>query len=348
MRPCITQPLVIRDTPFGGPRPLFCIPLVAKDLEQLLAQARAAHDLHADVVEWRADSYGELSVTGLVEAACALRSALRREPILFTLRIGSEGGVQEMRQDLRLACIDEILRSDFVDLIDIELCNGPEVLQSIINTAHERAKRVIASFHDFQGTPSNETLLEKISTMVSHGTDIAKIACMPRESGDVLRLLQVTLTARQSFPAVPLCTISMGGLGFLSRVAGFLYGSDMTFALGTTSSAPGQIAIGEARAIAESLMRNQPRRTQSDFRDFLAHSGLWSCCGYDGLSIVFDVPLEAVQSLSEGQKRDMMRLLHRLAEGMDEKLKNQIAELEQVAAEDRLAGLVSLSAGFPA
>jgi len=256
MRPCITQPLVIRDTPFGGPRPLFCIPLVAKDLEQLLAQARTAHDLQADLVEWRADSYGELSVNGLVEAARALRSALKREPILFTLRISTEGGMQEVRQDLRLACIEEILRSDFIDLIDIELCNGPEVLQSIIKNARGRGKRVIASFHDFQGTPPNESLLETISTMISHGANIAKIACMPRQGGDVLRLLQVTLTARQLFPAVPLCTISMGGLGFLSRVAGFLYGSDMTFAVGTASSAPGQIAIGEARAIAESLIRN--------------------------------------------------------------------------------------------
>ena len=255
-RPCVTQPLVIRDTPFGGPRPLFCIPLVAKDLEQLLARARTAHDLQADVVEWRADSYGELSVNGLVEAARALRSTLKREPILFTLRIGTEGGMQEMPQDLRLACIDEVLRFDFVDLIDIEVCNGAEVVQSIIKNAREQGKRVIASLHDFQGTPPNEILLEKISTMVSHGADIAKIACMPRDGGDVLRLLQVTLTARRLFPAIPLCTISMGALGFLSRVAGFLYGSDMTFAVGTASSAPGQIAIGEARAIAESLIRN--------------------------------------------------------------------------------------------
>jgi 3-dehydroquinate dehydratase-1 len=221
-----------------------------------LAQARTAHDLQADVVEWRADSYGELSVNGLVEAARALRLALKREPILFTLRISTEGGMQEMPQDLRLACIDTVLRSDFVDLIDIELCNGPEVLQLIIKTARDRHKRVIASFHDFQGTPPNEMLLEKISTMIVQGADVAKIACMPREAGDVLRLLQVTLSARQLFPAVPLCTISMGSLGFLSRVAGFLCGSDMTFAVGTTSSAPGQIAIGEARSITESLLRN--------------------------------------------------------------------------------------------
>ncbi len=91
-----------------------------------------------------------------------------------------------------------------------------------------------------------------------------------------------------------------------------------------------------------------PLRTPSDFRDILAQSGFWSCCGYDGLSIVFAVPLDAVQSLSEEQKRAMMRLLHRLAEGMDEKLKNQIAELERLDAEDRLVGLVRLSAGFSA
>ena len=91
---------------------------------------------------------------------------------------------------------------------------------------------------------------------------------------------------------------------------------------------------------------SHPLRTPSDFRDILAQSGFWSCCGYDGLSIVFAVPLDAVQSLSEEQKRAMMRLLHRLAEGMDEKLKNQIAELEGLAGEDRLAGLVSLNADF--
>ena len=93
---------------------------------------------------------------------------------------------------------------------------------------------------------------------------------------------------------------------------------------------------------------SHPLRTPSDFRDVLAQSGFWSCCGYDGLSIVFAVPLDAVQSLSEEQKRAMMRLLHRLAEGMDEKLKNQIAELEHLGAEDRLVGLVRLSASFPA
>src|SRR5262249_19521403 len=141
-------------------------------------------------------------------------------------------------------------------LVDIELSNGPKVVESIIRTAHNGSVRVIVSFHDFQATPGDDALLTTISTMIKQGADIAKIACMPREPADVLRLLQVTLSAREAYPGVPLCTTSMGGLGLVSRLAGFLYGSDMAFAAGAASSAPGQIAIGEARALTEVLLRN--------------------------------------------------------------------------------------------
>ena len=93
---------------------------------------------------------------------------------------------------------------------------------------------------------------------------------------------------------------------------------------------------------------SRPRRTSSDFRGFLIHSGFWSTCGYDGLSVVFDLPVDSIRSLSEGQKRALMRLLHRLAEGTDEELESEVARLESVAVEDRFVSLVTLSAGFSA
>ena len=255
MRPCVAPPMLIRNIEFGGPKPLFCIPLVAKDASELLAQAQVAHDLRPDVVEWRADSYGDLNTENLIESARNLRVLLDRELIIFTLRIQAEGGKAEISQEARACAIDAVLRSGFIDLVDVEMCNGLEFLEPILATARHHGVRTILSFHDFQATPSDETLLAKISAMIRQGADIAKIACMPREPGDVLRLLQVTHYARKIFPAVPLCTMSMGSMGCLSRVAGFLYGSDMSFAIGQAVSAPGQIPIGEATAIAESLLR---------------------------------------------------------------------------------------------
>src|SRR5437899_2198440 len=110
MRPCVDRPLVIRGAELGGPKPLFCIPLVAADLKELVRQADVAHRLQADVVEWRADSYRDSSVESFVEAAHALRRVLEHEPILFTLRIHSEGGAREIPQELRTQCIDAVLR----------------------------------------------------------------------------------------------------------------------------------------------------------------------------------------------------------------------------------------------
>src|SRR5258708_6753680 len=113
--------MIVRGAAFGGAKPLFCVPLVAGDLKQLLSQSRTAREVEADVVEWRVDSYADLSDRSIVEAAEQLRSVLDREPILFTLRIRSEGGAKEIDPDVRARCIDAVLRSQFVDLVDVEL-----------------------------------------------------------------------------------------------------------------------------------------------------------------------------------------------------------------------------------
>jgi 3-dehydroquinate dehydratase-1 len=41
--------------------------------------------------------------------------------------------------------------------------------------------------------------------------------------------------------------MSMGEEGGITRIAGGLFGSDLTFALGKASSAPGQIPIADLR-----------------------------------------------------------------------------------------------------
>ena len=255
MRPCVYPPLRVRGAEFGGPKPLFCVPLVAKNQEALLAQAEVARRVQPDVVEWRSDSFDGLSAANVVEVARKLRSVLDSEPIIFTLRSSVEGGAKEIGQEARAACIGAVLQSGLIDLVDVELCNGAEFLAPLLKTAHEHGARVILSFHNFKATPEKEVLAGKITEMVDMGADIAKIACMPENPGDVLRLLQVTWEAREMFPAVPLCTMSMGAMGSLSRVAGFLYGSDMAFAVGQEVSAPGQIPLADARVITEALLR---------------------------------------------------------------------------------------------
>lgn len=113
---------------------------------------------------------------------------------------------------------------------------------------------MIMSYHNFQSTPAHAELVGKLAEAEQQDADIAKIAVMPRTPGDVLMLLDATLVASQRIQ-IPLITMSMGGLGAMTRLCGWMYGSALTFAVGSSNSAPGQIPIEELRMALETLQR---------------------------------------------------------------------------------------------
>src|SRR5438105_2971047 len=76
--------------------------------------------------------------------------------------------------------------------------------------------------------------------------DVAKIAVMPQSMDDVLALLAATSRASRSL-VIPLVSMAMGPLGAVTRANGWLFGSAMTFAVGASSSAPGQMPIEDVR-----------------------------------------------------------------------------------------------------
>ena len=85
------------------------------------------------------------------------------------------------------------------------------------------------------------------------GADIAKIAVMPRNSSDVIELLSATNEMNQKCREIPIITMSMSGIGVLSRVAGEIFGSAVTFGAVRKPSAPGQIGIGDLNSILKVL-----------------------------------------------------------------------------------------------
>ena len=89
------------------------------------------------------------------------------------------------------------------------------------------------------------------------GADIAKVAVMPENNRDVLALMSATDRARTTLVRVPIITMSMGPLGAVTRLAGGQFGSDITFAAGAVSSAPGQLAIADVRMVMD-ILRQAP------------------------------------------------------------------------------------------
>ncbi|MDR0441187.1 MAG: type I 3-dehydroquinate dehydratase, partial [Candidatus Accumulibacter sp.] len=134
-----------------------------------------------------------------------------------------------------------------VELIDYELSNRPQDIEALREASRDSGIGMILSFHDFQATPDAATLDGKFAAAAALGADVGKVAVMPANERDVLELLAATSRARETLP-IPLISMAMGGVGSLSRIMGWAYGSAATFAVGKSSSAPGQIAIEDLRA----------------------------------------------------------------------------------------------------
>ena len=240
--------VTVNNIVFGGPMPLICLPLVAKDRAALLQQAAELTQLRPDLLEWRIDGYDLVEdISASLEALNALKAAMGSTPLIFTCRIHAEGGLRKMSQETRLKLITAAIESGGVEIVDVEMRNEPAFIEKVKKTAQACGTRLILSYHNFDDTPDEAFIHDKLVSAQDMGADIAKLAVMPKDYADVLTLLGATLKARTGVVKVPIITMSMGPEGGVTRVAGGLFGSDLTFAIGKESSAPGQIPIGDLK-----------------------------------------------------------------------------------------------------
>lgn len=242
------RPVTVKSITIGGPTPLICLPLVAKNEEDLFRQAKELFPLTPDLLEWRIDAFDTVEkVADCAQTLATLRRIIGPVPLLFTCRIDSEGGMKSVSRKTRLELITSVIRSGNADMVDIEMCNNGDFVKTVIQAAETHGVKTILSFHDFEDTPDEAMLVEKLVRAQKLGADIAKVAVTPKSPRDVLALMNATLIARTEYLDIPMITISMGATGAVTRVAGGLFGSDITFAAGNVASAPGQIPVAKLR-----------------------------------------------------------------------------------------------------
>jgi 3-dehydroquinate dehydratase-1 len=240
----------------GGALPLICTPLVGRSAEAVLAELTAVLPKKPDLIEWRVDFFEGIDNTALVvETARALKTIAGEIPILFTRRSAREGGEKIALDEAGVVRLYETLCAlACVDLIDYEMCNDPDDFARLRAASRAQGILLVASYHNFQATPDAATLVKKFAQAEQLGADVAKLAVMPQGPQDVLTLLAATHTASQLL-RVPLISMSMGAYGSLSRMMGWVYGSTVTFAVGQSSSAPGQVPIDELRPVLATVHR---------------------------------------------------------------------------------------------
>ncbi|HZJ76484.1 MAG TPA: type I 3-dehydroquinate dehydratase [Oscillospiraceae bacterium] len=249
--------VTVKGIKIGEGLPKICVPIVGGTLEEILDEARFLKTVDFDIAEWRADFYDNVECIDEVKIALeAVRYILLDKPVLFTFRSLEEGGQKEIDTEFYFKLNMSIIQARITNIIDIELFNDEKEIRALVDTAHKNNIAVIISNHDFDRTPSREEIISRLRRAAELGGDILKIAVMPKCMEDVITLLDATRIMKEKYKDRPIITISMGKPGTISRLAGGLFGSDLTFASTGKISAPGQISPGDLRKIMSLLHGN--------------------------------------------------------------------------------------------
>lgn len=243
----------IRNIVLGEGQTKIAVPIVGKTLEEVLISAENILKSDFDLVELRIDHFEDVEnlekLSNLLEE---LRKVLGDRAILSTFRTSAEGGVKELADEKYFEINKFIITNKLADAIDLEVFKNEEDVVTTTKLAKENGVAVIMSNHDFDKTPEQDEIVRRLKLMETLGADVCKIAVMPNTSDDVITLLSATNTANKEVNR-PVITMSMGKLGLVSRLAGGVFGSTLSFGAVGKVSAPGQIESEKLRTFIDTL-----------------------------------------------------------------------------------------------
>ncbi len=226
-----------------------CIPIVAETGEEALR--KMGRPLPEDrlleiIFELRMDRMKGVNLQRILRE--------KKKKIVVTNRRREEGGGFQGTEKERIAVIREavILGADYVD---IEASTDHTLLMEAkaLIAAHGHKTMLIVSFHDFEKTPSERMLRQKLGECVAWAPDIVKIASRANTDEDNLKSLSLLPYARKNGQAI--ISFCMGEKGKISRVMSLLLGAYMGFASlrEGEESAPGQFSIAEMLQVLGAL-----------------------------------------------------------------------------------------------
>ena len=206
-------------------RSKICLTLTGKTLEEDIEQYRSQR-YFADMVELRVDLLKKserAKATKFPEMIA--KEATWRVPCLLTFRRKCDGGAFEGDEAERVKFFEKVLAAKnakvaegWFDYVDFEEGFGDEKLVAL---AHKAGANVVRSLHKFDGPVEN--LGAKLRELAKSG-DVAKVAFMPRNLGDVAKVFA------EDLGDVPRVVCAMGAQGFATRALASRFGSLWTYA----------------------------------------------------------------------------------------------------------------------
>jgi 3-dehydroquinate dehydratase/shikimate dehydrogenase len=219
--------------------PRVCVALGLPDVPSLLDHARREAEAGESFLEFRLDH---------LDRACdgpgAIRDFLKQFPdciVLATCRRRQNHGKFNGSIEEQLALLGEAVAAG-AQAVDIEI-ETAEAARERVSLFHGRPSLVI-SYHNYESTPPMDAIVNRVMRIPA---DAYKVVSTARKPSDNLRVL----AAARAFPRRCLVVLSMGELGFPTRVLAPVYGAIYTYAAPscTEGTAAGQVDAHQLRRL---------------------------------------------------------------------------------------------------
>lgn len=233
--------------------PKVIVPVVGKTTEEMVKQTIAAAESSADIIEFRADMLKRDMFAIILDTLDKVKKAARNKPVLFTYRTAPQGGEGRIFGSEYMRLNRKAAELGSADIIDVEALDSPLMAKRCIEDIKKTGIKVIASHHSCTDTPTKTDMIGVLRKLQKSGADIIKLAVRPQNGADVQNLIDAVRIFRKKYATVPIAAMSMSSYGIATRIAGEVYGSDITFGYKGQKSAVGQIEITELRKILNAV-----------------------------------------------------------------------------------------------
>ncbi len=228
--------------------PRTCVSLGLSTPEQLLACARDEAESGSTFFEFRLD-FLKQPESGLGAITDFLKECPECLALATCRREASHGGFRgDVESQLRLLAAALEAGASAVD-VEVESTGGGAARR--LDEIRKRGD-LIVSYHHFEATPAMEVVFRRLTRVPAKAY---KIAVTARKPSDIQRLLDLARNHRRT----PLILLSMGEIGFPTRVVSPIFGSLFTFAAPSSgkATAPGQVSARTLRQLyhVDSLSR---------------------------------------------------------------------------------------------
>ncbi len=218
-------------------RPKICLSVTAGGWVQADEVIRNVEPHKPDLMELRIDYLETLEGLEGIRGSTDL-------PLIATNRRVDQGGHFLGSEGERVAVLLKACEAGF-DYVDLELTTCD--LGRVVDEVRGRGAKLIISYHDLVGTPSEQSLDSILEEEQRFSPDIYKIVGNAESYHDNLTYLNFL----RNKPDIRLVCFAMGLQGTVSRVLSPLFGGAFTYASAEAGqeSAPGQLTIDTFREI---------------------------------------------------------------------------------------------------